>query len=336
MPAEAVIGIIGAGAIARAHLAGYLAAGVRVRGVMSRTLSDARRLQAELATDDLQAPLATDDLHTLLADAEITAVDVCTPTDAHAEIAIAAAQRGKDVHLEKPMALSLADADRIVDACERAGVKLMVGQTARYQAVSRAMHAAVTGGEIGTPFHVEVVWDHGVFWPGGWRGWQLDPARSGGHLVHNGVHAFDLACWLLGDRPRRVHAHGRAAAHPGMQTFDYWQALVTFESGATALCEIGYILRQPGAVHRELRVYGTAGMAEHQTLDDGVVYAGAGVHSAELVGPDAMRVQIADWVACLRGAREVPVSGADGRRALAVALAAQRSLECGTAVDVCA
>jgi predicted dehydrogenase len=327
MPTEPAIGIIGAGAIARSHVDSYRAAGVRVRGAMSRSRSDAQRLEAEFATDDL---------HELLADAEITAVDICAPTDVHAEIALAAAAEGKHVHLEKPMALSLADADRIIDACDRAGVLLMVGQTARYQAASRAMRAAVAGGDIGTPIHVEMVWDHGVFWPGGWRGWQIDPRRSGGHLVHNGVHAFDLACWLLGDRPISVYAQGRAAAHPGMATSDYWQALVTFASGATALCETGYILPQPGGVHRELRVYGAEGMAEHSTDDDGVVYAGDGARSARLVGADAMRVQIADWVACLRGSRGVPVSGEDGRRALAVSLAAQRALDSGRAVDVCA
>src|SRR5262245_55668101 len=172
------IGIIGAGAIAEAHVAAYRDAGARVVGVMSRQVADAQRL-ARAAT----AELATDSLETLLACPEIFAVDVCTPTSSHAHIAIAAAAQGKHVHVEKPMALSLRGADAMIDACRRAGVQLMVGQTARYQAVSRALRAAIDGGDVGTPFHLDIVWNHGVFWPGGWRGWQIDPRVSGGHLV---------------------------------------------------------------------------------------------------------------------------------------------------------
>jgi predicted dehydrogenase len=296
---------------------------------MSRYLEDARRLARHAEAD-----LVSDDLHVLLGNRDITAVDVCTPTDLHARIAIAAATAGKHVHLEKPMALSLADADRVIYACRSAGVKLMVGQTARYHAVSRALRQAVVNGDLGKPFHLEVVWDHGVFWPGGWRGWQIDPARSGGHLVHNGVHAFDLACWLLGDRPRRVFAQARAVAHANMPTADYWHALVTFDSGATASCELGYILRPAGAVHRQASVYGSSGAALHATLDDGLVYASDGARTFGMVGPDAMHAQIAEWVACLRDEAEIPVTGEDGRRALAVGLAAQQSIEYGKPIEV--
>src|SRR5215831_10187509 len=98
-PVDIGIGIIGAGAIAEAHLAAYRAAGARVVGVMSRHAADARRL-ARVA----EADLATDSLDTLLTCPAIRAVDVCTPTSSHAEIAIAAAMHGKHVHVEKPMA----------------------------------------------------------------------------------------------------------------------------------------------------------------------------------------------------------------------------------------
>src|SRR5213076_741014 len=82
---------------------------------------------------------------------DLNAVDICTPTDSHAAIAIAAARAGRHVHVEKPMALSLTDADAIIAACRGAGVKLMVGQTARYQSVSRALKRAIMAGEIVRP-----------------------------------------------------------------------------------------------------------------------------------------------------------------------------------------
>jgi predicted dehydrogenase len=316
------IGIIGAGAIAELHADAYLSAGARVVAVMSRRRSSAERLARRVG-----AGLATDCLEQLLTHSNVLAVDICTPSDDHAAIAIAAARAGKHVHVEKPLALSLADADRVIAACHASGVKLMVGQTARYQAVSRALRQAVDAGDVGRPFHLELVWDHGTFWSGGWRGWQIDPARSGGHLVHNGVHAFDLVCWLLGQRPVRIYAQARAAAHPGLDTYDYWQAHLVFAGGATALCEVGYVLRPTGAVHRLATLYGTTGTVVHTTQDDGVLYTDGGAHSARLVGPEAMDVQIAEWLACLANPqREPPVLGADGRLALAVGLAAERSV----------
>jgi predicted dehydrogenase len=295
----------------------------------------ARRSSAERLARRVGARLATDRLADLLADPRVVAVDVCTPTDDHAASVIAAARAGKHVHVEKPIALTLEDADSVIDACREAGVMLMVGQTARYHAVARGLRAAVDSGDLGRPFHLELSWDHGTFWPGGWRGWQVDRAQSGGHLVHNGVHAFDLACWLLAASPVRVYAQARAVAHPGLSAHDYWQAHVTFENGQTALCEVGYVLRPTGAAHRIASLYGTRGSAFHTTMEDGVLYADGSAQPVGLSGVPAMRAQIAEWVACLRKDRgEPPVTGSDGRLALAVGLAAERSVELQRPVQV--
>ena len=135
---------------------------------------------------------------------EIDAVDICTASDSHAALTIAAARAGKHVHVEKPAALALADFDAMAAAIDAAGVSLLVGQTARFQPVNREFAAGIAEGLIGRPRMVHILWYTGHVWPDGWRGWQLDPARSGGHPVHNGVHAIDLAIWLLGAVPTRV------------------------------------------------------------------------------------------------------------------------------------
>jgi predicted dehydrogenase len=324
------VAIVGAGAIAQQHARALTAAGAPVRAVISRQRRDAERLGRQVG-----AQLISDRLDALWGHPGVDAVDICTPTDSHAAIAIAAARAGRHVHVEKPMALSLADADAIIAACRTAGVKLMVGQTARYQSVNRALKRAIAAGEIGRPFHVDISWSHGTFWPKGWRGWQIDPARSGGHLVHNGVHAFDLACWLLDDqRPLSVFAQARAVAHPALGTPDYWHAIVRFASGATALCEVGYVLRSDGAAHRQASVYGTTGSAVHSTADDGALYSDRGGQSLGVNGRDAMSIQLADWLESLSDDRAAPVSGADGRLALSIGLAAQRSADTGEPVEV--
>ncbi|MGH2311153.1 Gfo/Idh/MocA family protein, partial [Enterococcus faecalis] len=86
-----------------------------------------------------------------------------------------AGRAGKHVHVEKPVALSLADFDAMVAATR--STSLMVGQTVRFQPAVATLARSLHAGEVGRPRLVHVSWYTGYVWPGGWRGWQLDPAR---------------------------------------------------------------------------------------------------------------------------------------------------------------
>lgn len=148
----------------------------------------------------------TTDIKAAINDPSIDAVDVCNATPDHARWAIAAAQAGKHVHVDKPAALSLASLDEMIGAADAADRSFMVGQTVRFQPAMAEIARAVHAGEIGRPRLLHVTWYVGHVWPGGWRGWQHDVDKSGGHPVHNGVHAVDLAVWLMGSAPFRVFA----------------------------------------------------------------------------------------------------------------------------------
>lgn len=323
------VAIIGAGGIAQDHVAAYARIpGVRVARIVDMDAARARSLAARADnaawSTDVQAALGAPD---------VDAVDICTPSETHAALTIAAAERGKAIHVEKPAALSLADFDAMVAATERHGVSLMVGQTARFQPVNSDIAAEIAAGTIGRLRVLHVTWYAGHVWAGGWRAWQLDPARSGGHPLHNGIHTLDLAVWLFGRAPTRVFARGFRTFAPTMGIPDSFHMTVRFDDGSFALLEIAYALRQRGDALRRILAVGEAGSLSHSTEEDPQVYSD-GVHLPSPTIEDAMYHQLRHWVATVRGEESPIVQTAQVRHALAAALAAQESLESGRAISI--
>ena len=321
------IGIIGAGAIARDHIAAYR----RIPGVRISHVADLDAGRAAELAALAGGATATTDVATLLAASGLDAVDICTASASHAPLTIAAAAAGKHIHVEKPAALKLADFDAMTAAVAAANVSLMVGQTARFQPVHAEMAAGIAEGLIGRPRLLHVLWYAGHVWTEGWRSWQLDPARSGGHPVHNGVHALDLAVWLLDARPMRVFARGFRTFAPTMGTPDSFHMTVRFDNGALALLEIAYSLRARGDFLRRILAVGETGSLQHTTEEEPRLYSDAARPSSPAI-EDALYYQLTHWLATLRGEAAPIVKNEQVRATLAAALAAQESLETGAAV----
>ncbi|WP_264030956.1 Gfo/Idh/MocA family protein [Cellulosimicrobium sp. SH8] len=325
-PAGAPVGIavVGIGAFAREHLVALAALpGADVRWVVGHDLARTRALAALVP-----GARATTSLDEALADDAVHAVDVVTATPAHARDTIAAGEAGRHVQVEKPAALSLAQLDTMVAATEGRGTTLVVGQTVRFQPAVAALAAAARRGEIGTPRLAHVSWYTGHAWPGGWRGWQLDPELSGGHPVHNGTHILDVATWLLDDEPVEVFARGFRTFSPEMESPDSFHVQLRTASGALATLELCYALRRRGELVRRVVLVGTEGTLAHSTTEED------GLHSDATTAPPvsvegALGIQLAHWLDVVRGDAAPVVTTPQVRAALATALAAQRSLVSG-------
>lgn len=316
---EHQLAIIGAGAIARDHVSAIAQVpGISVTHVVDRNADRARALAAMAGDATWSTTVDT------AWSADVDATLVCTSPDSHADYAIAALRAGKAVMVEKPVALSLSEVDRTLAASEEAQRPLLVGQTARFQPVHQEFATSIASGAIGIPRLAHLTWYTGHVWPGGWRGWQLDPARSGGHLVHNGIHALDLLTWLLGDSPRQVFARPLRTWSPGITTPNSFQLVVRFAGGALATIEICYALSERSATVRRLMVAGTAG----------TLLADSENESKPLASTEGALVQqFRHFRDVLRGA--MPATTPDQvRAALAGALAAQHSADTGVARDV--
>jgi predicted dehydrogenase len=322
------IGIIGAGAIARDHVSALAAIpGTRIAHVVDRHPERAREL-AQIAGDATWGTSFDD----MIADPEIDAVDICTSPDSHATLTIAAAKAGKAIHLEKPVALHLSEVDPMLEAVAQAGVPFMVGQTTRFQPVHLEIAEAIREGQIGAPRAMHASFYAGHLWPGGWRAWQMQIERCGGHLVHNGIHAIDLATWLMGSRPVRVFARGMKSFSPGMPTPDSFHIILRFENGSMATLEWMYALHTRGDFLRRIAVFGEDGMLHHSTQGEIDIFSDA-TRPVAIATLDSFRLQLQHFVDVLNGAEPI-VTPEQVRGAFAAAHAAQESYATGRAIDL--
>lgn len=198
------IGLVGAGAISRRHLPAFKS----FPDVVTLTaVCDVNRAAAVAIAEDVGAGvLVYSDFRDMLANAPIDAIDVCAPHDQHATIALAAADAGKHVLLEKPMACTIADCRAIVSACDRAGVTLMVAQNLRHVPSYQGVKSLIARGALGS------VWNGLIeeFLPNDFTrvpreraAWYTDARRAGGGvLITQSTHHVDLFRYFFGDVDR--------------------------------------------------------------------------------------------------------------------------------------
>ena len=328
------VGLIGCGFVARLHLGAFARLGAAGTPAAVVAAADPAPGAAAAAGHDFGIPWVTEDYRELLGRDDVAAVHICTPNETHREIAVAAARAGKHVFLEKPIALTLEDADAIIEACEAAGVELMVGQSQRFDGIHWELRALVADGELGAPRHITTLTYDGYFWPGGWRAWQTDPRRSAGNLVHNGIHDLDLMTWVVGERPSLLIASGIRLASPELDTFDQYQIVLEFPNGATTLSCFGYSVVPARSHLRSVYVTGADGEARYESSSDGGWWETGGVDNEILPGGGTYDRQLDHWIGCLERGEPSIVRPQHARDALRLALAAERSAATGEPVDL--
>lgn len=331
------VAILGGGFMGGAHANNYaaLAERVRVKTVYSRSPERAQRV-AEIVGAGVSA-----DLEATIADPEVDAVDICLPTPLHRTTAERSFELGKDVFLEKPLALTLEDGEAILRAATASGRMLMVGLVLRFWPEYVELHRRVSAGELGRAFAVTA---SRLSPPADWAAWYRDVSQSGGPLVDLMVHDFDQANWLLGE-PRSVYARAAASADPAYP--DHIAAIVEYD-GAQAVVEGSMALPASFPFSSLIRVNGEAGTAEYAfraaPAEDGGNIGevdesarGLRVHPRDgepelvLLDPvDPWGPELEEFVSCLeQGRRPENGTGEQALLALRVSLAARRSLESG-------
>jgi len=212
------IGIIGVGTIGSVHADAYAKVNRAEVIALCDILPD--RLKEKGARHGVETLYA--DYNELLANSDIEAVSVCVPNNMHAPIAIAALDAGKDVLLEKPMALNAQEGQAICDARDRAGKVLQMGMVQRQSADGRFLKEVIDNGQLGEIYQMRVILRRRRGIPG-MGGWFTTKALSGGGgLIDIGVHFFDLSMWLSGCwNPTRVSAKTYTKFGSPMENYHY-------------------------------------------------------------------------------------------------------------------
>jgi len=325
-------GIIGGGMIAEYHRKAIMASadlGARLVAVGDNDPSRFESISARLC-----APCMSVDQ--VLAHPDVDAVCICTPSGFHAAQTIAAACAGKHVLVEKPMALTVADADAAIAACRSAGVLLGVVLQRRANTLCRTVHDAIAAGKLGdltmgivtTPYFRSPAY----YAQAAWRGtWELD---GGGVLMNQGIHQIDLLLWFMGD-PVDIQARA-ATLHHAIEVEDTLAATLRFANGALATVTAS-TAAAPGYPHR-IEVYGAGGgvQIEGETLIRWDMAggsepplrplgqllntpAGAGGDPRGIFA-DGHTAVLRDFVQALRGGGRPMADGAEGRRSVAAIL----------------
>jgi predicted dehydrogenase len=321
------LALIGCGTVARReHLPAWRALGVDVVAFASGRRTSAAAAAQEWGTGDVH-----DDWASAVGRADVDAVDICTPNDLHAPVALAAAIAGKHVFVEKPMATDVTSADAMVSAARAAGIVLMPAHNVRFAPPFAAMRAAVAEGRIGAVTGARAAFGHSG--PEHWAPdatWFRDVARAGGGaLTDLGVHVIDTVRAVLADDVVAVSALVDRDPRLGAVEDDA-QLLLRFARGAVASVHASWVAR-PGPDH-QLTVFGTAGTLHLDGRTAPTLFPADGTAGVVLGMPAATTVYRAFVDAVAGGAPAV--TAADGRAAVAVVAAAYESARSGSLVDV--
>ncbi len=283
-----------------------------------------------------------DDYREAVSRDDVDVVSVCLPTCFHSEVAVCAAEHGKHVLAEKPMALTLEGADAMIAAAERNRVKLGVGFMRRYSPVQMQVAEWLAAGKLGRPLAYHAL-DARELRP---KREMHDAKANGGPVIDMGVHLFDGWSLLFASEPVEVfaQAHRLAAGRPEIAhiadvALDTATVVVRYASGDTGtfVCSWGLppgvtppggpdiIFGPAGALHL---TYGTAHQ-EARWLREGGVW-----ETVAVADEDMYQREVASFAQCIRDDREPIAGGAAGKAALRVALAAIESARTGQPVHL--
>jgi len=336
-------GLVGAGAISTQHLEAIGALdGIELAGVVSASEERARSMG-----DRLGVSWSTR-LEELLARDDIDLVSICTPSGLHPSQALAALRAGKHVVVEKPLALSVADAEAVVREGDERGLTIAVISQRRYEPVVRALKKAVDDGRLG---RIVMIIAEGLYHrpqsyydSAAWRGTRdLD----GGVLMNQAIHTVDLLRWM-GGPVASVAGHVATLGHR-MEAEDTASVSLRFASGALGVIAATTCVTPEHPV--ELRVYGDQGHvrlvgelaaewdvpgvpAPEPVADETSVASGIGETRTWGTSSVGFLRQYKDIVEAIRSGRPPAVSGHDGRDAVEVITAAYQADETGRAVEI--
>jgi inositol 2-dehydrogenase len=329
------IGVLGVGEMGKRH-----AENLRrlVPGANLVAVADVAAARAKQVAEELEISKSFASLEAMLEDREIRAVLIAAPDKFHAQSIIQAARAGKDILCEKPIALSMNDAYAALDAVAKAGVRLQIGFMRRYDPAHVAAMKRIEAGEIGTPLIFKSVHRDKDEPPMA----AYQSALNGMLFYNSTIHDFDCARYLMRDEVAEVHTYATVAIRPEVAQYNdvvascinlrfnkggignlesYVQAVYAYDVRAEILGSKGSLFI--GSIEKTAAVFLNSSGSSHILAD----------HFLSRFA-DAYLAEDRDFIDALLHDKPVRVTGEDGLKALATAVAAENSYKQGKPVKV--
>jgi predicted dehydrogenase len=335
------VGVIGIGVAGTLHVDSYdsLKDKAKLIGICD---SDKGRAEANAS---MYGADAYTDYNKMLKNKDIEIIDVCLPHHMHANAAIAAAEAGKNVLVEKPIATTLKDADRVINAAKKAGVKLMVAENHAFIPSHMLAKEMVDQGQIGRVFLAkayEVVGDTPIE-PDHWR---ITPEALG-EILDMGVHRFFMLRWIMGEVKSVFAFAGKLGCELECNFDDTAVIVLKFKNGALGEIDVTDCAISEPTNHLEL--YGTNGtiLEDHMWEKPLMVFSNkTGYETDGWVRPKvehepfpgyyclSFKNEVEHFVDCVLHDKQPKVSGEDGKAAVKIALSAYESVKTGKVVNI--
>lgn len=327
------VAVLGAGRIGQIHAANVAASSKAELVVVADPMeaaasSTARKLNAEYSTDP----------YAVIGRSDIDAVVIGTPTDTHVPLTLAALASGKAVLCEKPLDLDQTKANAAIVDIEKSGKPFMLAFNRRFDPSASEMKRAIGAGEIGDVRQVVIT--------------SRDPSpppadyilRSGGIFRDMLIHDFDMGRWLLGEEPAEVYALGSCLVDRKIAELnDFDTTMVVMKTASGKQCHINTCRHASYGHDQRIEVFGSTGMLQNNHIRAHTVQR----FTEESTGgqapllhffleryKQAYELELAAFLQALESGSPMPVGANDGRRALALAEAALKSIETRSAVTV--
>ncbi|MEZ0289799.1 MAG: Gfo/Idh/MocA family oxidoreductase [Sulfolobales archaeon] len=315
------IGIIGAGFISDTHarVLRDLRDLAEIRGVFSRSLE-----KTKFFAEKHGIPKVYSSLSELLSDDSVDAVVIATPNYTHKSIAVECAKSGKNIFLEKPIALSVEEGREIIEEAERNSVKLFIGHVLRFWPEYVKIREIVLSGGVGEP-RVARVYRLASFPK--WTYWHKYMAYSGGVTVDLAIHDIDYLRWVLGP-VSKVYAVGGVYSRHSVDAIDHVMYLLEFENGSIAYGEASWAMPDSFPFTTYLEIAGTKGLAtvDNRSTRTLWVYTESRVSEEAPLHRDAYYLQMRSFLRWLLFNEPIPIDPWDALESLRVAIAINESV----------
>lgn len=326
--------LIGCGRIAINHIKAVINNNLNLVALCDIDLSHIELLLDKVGIET-NAPRYVDYKEMILKHPEIELVAIATESGVHAEIAIYCMQHHKNVIVEKPMAMSMKDATKMIEVSEEYGVKLCVCHQNRFNIAVQELRKAIENGRFGKISHgsINVRWNRGksyydqALWRGKW-------ASDGGALMNQCIHGIDLLRWMMGDDVLEVYGQTRQRFHDYIEAEDVGVSIVKFKNGAIATIE-GTVNVFPANLEETLYLFGENGTVKlggtscnnvdvWEFKDKSVDNSGLTEATSNVYG-NGHTLLYANMIECIIQNKSPYVDGYAGRRALELVLAIYKS-----------
>jgi predicted dehydrogenase len=331
------VGLIGAGEISIEHAKGYAARG----DAKIIAIADTNVAAAKSASERYGAEKYYSDFHQLVLDPKVDMVDICIPHSLHAQAAIAAAEAGKHVLVQKPMAISLEECDQMIRAARKAGVKLMVNHNQIFYPPYQELRKLITSGVLGQIRILRARLGVG----GKLSGWRADPKITGGGILFDsGVHRFYTSRFLIGD-VKSVQAFADKK-NPREEGEDIATVLLKFEGPSYGIIDASYF-DPPNVYDDVIEAYGNLGIAKVPGCEGfwtgfvsgsplQVYRDGKWTQRSDLESDWSKTIQygIHHFLDSVINDSEPPIPGEEGRRIVEIILACYESVRREKTIDL--